>query len=119
MHSGAVFNNPYKRSYIHKWSHMTFFRIFGCLKTTAFHGNARPDNLILTQIHRILINLVTNSSPAIEGSGTIEVNMENVKFDGHHPVLVNDLHVGSYLNLTVRSSRKWKRERLSVGLSIA
>ena len=54
-----------------------------------------------TQIHQIMMNLITNSSQAIEAEGVIEIRIENVFLNEESCVLYTDLTPGSYIKVTV------------------
>ncbi len=54
-----------------------------------------------TQIHQIMMNLITNSSQAIEAEGVIEIGIENVFLNEESCVLYTDLTPGNYIKVTV------------------
>ena len=54
-----------------------------------------------TQIHQIMMNLITNSSQAIEAEGVIEIRIENVFLNEESCVLYTDLTPGNYIKVTV------------------
>lgn len=54
-----------------------------------------------TQIHQIMMNLVTNASHAIEAEGVIEIGIENVVLNEDACVLYTDLTPGNYIKVTV------------------
>jgi PAS domain S-box-containing protein len=54
-----------------------------------------------TQIHQIMMNLVTNSSHAIEAEGVIEIGIENVVLNEDSCALYTDLTPGNYIKVTV------------------
>jgi len=55
-----------------------------------------------TQIHQIVINLVTNAAHAIgDRRGLIDIKLEAVTFDAEHTSLAPSLQAGRYLRLSV------------------
>lgn len=54
-----------------------------------------------TQIHQIMMNLITNSSQAIEAEGVIEIRIENVVLNEESCVFYTDLTPGNYIKVTV------------------
>ncbi len=54
-----------------------------------------------TQIHQIMMNLITNSSQAIEAEGVIEIGIENVVLNEESCVFYTDLTPGNYIKVTV------------------
>jgi len=54
-----------------------------------------------TQIHQIMMNLVTNSSHAIEAEGVIKIGIENVVLNEDSCALYTDLTPGNYIKVTV------------------
>jgi PAS domain S-box-containing protein len=61
-------------------------------------------NADLTQIHQILMNLVTNSAHAIEGRGTIDLELQNVTINQKQIAIINELELRDYIKLTVKDS---------------
>jgi PAS domain S-box-containing protein len=57
-----------------------------------------------TQMHQVLMNLIANSAHAIEGSGIIDIELENVTIDQSQIALVTELQSGDYVRLTVNDS---------------
>ena len=54
-----------------------------------------------TQIHQIMMNLVTNSSHAIEAEGIIEIGIEYVVLNEDSCAFYTDLTPGNYIKVTV------------------
>jgi len=54
-----------------------------------------------TQIHQIMMNLITNSSQAIEAEGVIEIGIENVVLNEESCAFYTDLTPGNYIKVTV------------------
>jgi PAS domain S-box-containing protein len=57
-----------------------------------------------TQIHQVMINIVTNSSHAIESNGKIDLELENVTIGQKQITLFKDLQSGNYVRLLVRDT---------------
>jgi len=53
-----------------------------------------------TQMHQIIMNLITNSSQAIKGNGIIDIFLENIQIDHKQVALVKELEIGDYVKLT-------------------
>jgi len=54
-----------------------------------------------TQIHQIMMNLITNSSQAIEAEGVIEIGIQNVVLNEESCIFYTDLTPGNYIKVTV------------------
>jgi PAS domain S-box-containing protein len=57
-----------------------------------------------TQVHQVVMNLVTNAAQAMAGGGTLAVSLEPVLLDAPHAGTTATIRAGEYLVLTVKDN---------------
>ena len=71
---------------------------------TNVDGRCFPVRADSTQIHQILMNIITNASQAIEGIGFIRIDLGNIEIHHKQTALIRDLEPGKYVRLTVEDN---------------
>lgn len=69
----------------------------------SYASNVPPIYAESSQIHQVIMNLVTNASHAIADRGTVEVRVDSINVAGDTTTL-RDLHAGEYTRVSVSDS---------------